>query len=120
MSAENDARLPAMAITLSHASTIPSYLIALAVVTFALQPGAPVFTPNLILPERRDSATRTNGIATDGSLAVRWGVTTSVLPSSFPYGGRENRGLLCHAAFCRDKSLVSLIAHELDHSWSAI
>lgn len=43
-----------------------------------------------------------------------------VLPPSFPYGGMENP-LLTFATptvLAGDKSLVSLIAHELAHSWS--
>jgi leukotriene A-4 hydrolase/aminopeptidase len=43
-----------------------------------------------------------------------------VLPPSFPYGGMENP-LMTFATptvIAGDKSLVSLIAHELAHSWS--
>jgi hypothetical protein len=43
-----------------------------------------------------------------------------VLPPSFPYGGMENPRLtfLTPTIIAGDKSLVSLIAHELAHSWS--
>ena len=43
-----------------------------------------------------------------------------VLPPSFPYGGMENPRLtfLTPTAIAGDKSLNSLIAHELAHSWS--
>jgi leukotriene-A4 hydrolase len=43
-----------------------------------------------------------------------------VLPPSFPYGGMENPRLtfLTPTVIVGDKSLVSLIAHELAHSWS--
>jgi aminopeptidase N len=43
-----------------------------------------------------------------------------VLPPSFPYGGMENPRLtfLTPTVLAGDKSLVSLIAHELAHSWS--
>jgi len=43
-----------------------------------------------------------------------------VLPPSFPYGGMENPRLtfLTPTVIAGDKSLVSLIAHELAHSWS--
>jgi len=43
-----------------------------------------------------------------------------VLPPSFPYGGMENPRLTfaTPTAITGDKSLVSLIAHELAHSWS--
>jgi leukotriene-A4 hydrolase len=43
-----------------------------------------------------------------------------VLPSSFPFGGMENPRLTfaTPTIITGDKSLVSLIAHELAHSWS--
>ena len=43
-----------------------------------------------------------------------------VLPPSFPYGGMENPGLTfaTPTILAGDKSLVSLVAHELAHSWS--
>ncbi len=43
-----------------------------------------------------------------------------VLPPSFPFGGMENPTLtfLTPTFLAGDKSLVSLIAHELAHSWS--
>ena len=43
-----------------------------------------------------------------------------VLPPSFPYGGMENPRLsfITPTVLAGDKSLVSLIAHELAHSWS--
>ena len=43
-----------------------------------------------------------------------------VLPPSFPYGGMENPRLtfLTPTSIVGDKSGVSLIAHELAHSWS--
>jgi aminopeptidase N len=51
----------------------------------------------------------------------RWGrYDMIVLPPSFPYGGMENPTLtfLTPTFIAGDKSLVSLIAHELAHSWS--
>lgn len=43
-----------------------------------------------------------------------------VLPPSFPYGGMENPRLtfLSSTIVARDRSLVSVIAHELAHSWT--
>ena len=43
-----------------------------------------------------------------------------VLPQSFPYGGMENPRLtfVTPTIIAGDKSLTSLIAHELAHSWS--
>ena len=51
----------------------------------------------------------------------RWGrYDMLVLPPSFPFGGMENPTLtfLTPSFIAGDKSLVSLIAHELAHSWS--
>jgi len=43
-----------------------------------------------------------------------------ILPASFPFGGMENPRLsfITPTVITGDKSLVSLIAHELAHSWS--
>lgn len=51
----------------------------------------------------------------------RWGrYDVLVLPPSFPFGGMENPCLTfaTPTILAGDKSLVSLIAHELAHSWS--
>jgi aminopeptidase N len=51
----------------------------------------------------------------------RWGrYDMLVLPPSFPIGGMENPTLtfLTPTFIAGDKSLVSLVAHELAHSWS--
>ncbi|HSE39566.1 MAG TPA: M1 family metallopeptidase, partial [Acidobacteriota bacterium] len=51
----------------------------------------------------------------------RWGrYDMLVLPPSFPFGGMENPRLtfLTPTMIAGDRSLVSLIAHELAHSWS--
>jgi leukotriene-A4 hydrolase len=51
----------------------------------------------------------------------RWGrYDVLVLPPSFPYGGQENPDMtfLTPTFIAGDKSLVSLVAHELSHSWS--
>jgi leukotriene-A4 hydrolase len=51
----------------------------------------------------------------------RWGrYDLLVLPPSFPFGGMENPRLTfaTPTVIAGDKSLVSLVAHELAHSWS--
>ncbi|MBR0553610.1 M1 family metallopeptidase [Stakelama marina] len=51
----------------------------------------------------------------------RWGrYDLLVLPPSFPFGGMENPRLTfaTPTAIAGDRSLVSLVAHELAHSWS--
>jgi len=62
-------------------------------------------------------------IATTEKLygAYRWErYDMLVLPPSFPFGGMENPRLsfITPTVIVGDKSLVSLIAHELAHSWS--
>ena len=51
----------------------------------------------------------------------QWGrYDVLVLPPSFPYGGMENPTLTfaTPTVIAGDRSLVSLVAHELAHSWS--
>ena len=51
----------------------------------------------------------------------RWGrYDVLVLPPSFPFGGMENPRLTfaTPTIIAGDRSLISLIAHELAHSWS--
>ena len=51
----------------------------------------------------------------------RWGrYDLLVLPPSFPFGGMENPRLtfVTPTVLAGDRSLVSLVAHELAHSWS--
>jgi leukotriene-A4 hydrolase len=51
----------------------------------------------------------------------RWGrYDVLVLPPSFPYGGMENPNLtfLTPGLLAGDRSLTSILAHELGHSWS--
>jgi leukotriene-A4 hydrolase len=51
----------------------------------------------------------------------RWGrYDVLVLPPSFPLGGMENPRMtfVTPTVLAGDKSLVSLLAHELSHSWS--
>lgn len=53
--------------------------------------------------------------------AYRWGrYDLLVLPPSFPFGGMENPMLTfaTPTILAGDRSLVSLVAHELAHSWS--
>jgi len=53
--------------------------------------------------------------------AYRWGrYDVLVLPPSFPFGGMENPCVTfaTPTILAGDRSLVSLIAHELAHSWS--
>ncbi len=106
---------------------IPSYLMALAVGDFAFRPIGPR-TGVYAEPSVVESAAN-EFVEVDAMMAAaeelygpyRWGrYDMLVLPPSFPYGGMENPRLtfLTPTVIAGDRSLVSLIAHELAHSWS--
>jgi leukotriene-A4 hydrolase len=106
---------------------IPTYLIAIAVgdITFqSLGKRTGVYTePSMLKKSAFElSDTEKMVIATEkiyGKYA--WGrYDLLVLPPSFPFGGMENPCLTfaTPTIIAGDKSLVSLVAHELAHSWS--
>ena len=106
---------------------IPSYLIALAVGDLqfkSLGPRTGVYAEphTLGLAARELSDTEKMVVATERLYGqYRWGrYDILVLPPSFPYGGMENPRLTfaTPTILAGDKSLVSLVAHELAHSWS--
>jgi hypothetical protein len=106
---------------------IPSYLIALAVgdLTFrATGPRSGVWAePSVVEAAAREFEDTERMIATVEALygPYRWGrYDLLVLPPSFPFGGMENPRLTFASptVLAGDKSLVSLVAHELAHSWS--
>jgi leukotriene A-4 hydrolase/aminopeptidase len=106
---------------------IPSYLIALAVGDLrfhSLGPRTGVYAePSVIDSAARElSDTEKMVMATERIYGpYRWGrYDILVLPPSFPYGGMENPRLTfaTPTMLAGDKSLVSLVAHELAHSWS--
>lgn len=106
---------------------VPPYLIALAIGDLVFQPvgdRAGVYAePGLVkaaaaefadLPRMMEAAEALYG-------PYRWGrYDVLVLPPSFPFGGMENPRLTfaTPTVIAGDKSLVSLVAHELAHSWS--
>mgnify|MGYP002039567110 FL=1 len=53
-------------------------------------------------------------------LPFLWRYDLLVLPAAFPFGGMENPRLTfaTPTIIAGDRSLVSLVAHELAHSWS--
>jgi leukotriene-A4 hydrolase len=106
---------------------VPPYLIAIAVgdlkfKSLGLRTG--VYTEPSMLPKAAFELADTEKmvVATEKVYGpYRWGrYDLLVLPPSFPYGGMENP-LLTFATptiLAGDRSLVSLVAHELAHSWS--
>ncbi len=128
MSAENDANTPRDGdYSFRMDRPIPSYLIALAVGDLqfrSLGPRTGVYAePSVIDRAARElSDTEKMVVTTERTYGpYRWGrYDILVLPPSFPYGGMENPRLTfaTPTILAGDKSLVSLVAHELAHSWS--
>ncbi|MDB5198416.1 MAG: Peptidase rane alanine aminopeptidase [Chitinophagaceae bacterium] len=106
---------------------IPSYLLALAVGDLAFKPvdeRTGVYAEPAMLEkaawEFADMGKMVNA-AEKLYGPYRWGrYDVLVLPPSFPYGGMENPNLTfaTPTVIAGDRSLVSLVAHELAHSWS--
>ena len=106
---------------------IPSYLLAIAVGDLAVRetgPRSAVYAePSVVEAAAKEFADTETMIATTEKLygPYRWGrYDILVLPPSFPFGGMENPRLTfaTPTVIVGDKSLVSLVAHELAHSWS--
>ena len=106
---------------------IPSYLIALAAGDLAfreLGPRSGVYAePALIEASAHEFADTEAMIGAVEEMygPYRWGrYDLLVLPPSFPFGGMENPRLTfaTPTILAGDRSLVSLVAHELAHSWS--
>ncbi|HEU4523169.1 MAG TPA: M1 family metallopeptidase [Thermoanaerobaculia bacterium] len=106
---------------------IPSYLMALSVGDLAfrsLGPTTGVYAePSVVARAAREFSDTQKMVAAAEKLygPYRWGrYDMLVLPPSFPFGGMENPRLtfLTPTMIAGDRSLVSLIAHELAHSWS--
>ena len=106
---------------------IPSYLIALAVGDLkftAMSERTGVWAePSMVAATAREfeDTEQMMQITEDLYGPYRWGrYDLLVLPPSFPFGGMENPRLTfaTPTVIVGDKSLVSLVAHELAHSWS--
>lgn len=106
---------------------VPPYLIALAIGDLTFQPlgkRTGVWAePATIGRATTELADTEKMVETAEALygPYRWGrYDVLVLPPSFPYGGMENPTLTFATPtfITGDKSNVSLIAHELAHSWS--
>ena len=108
-------------------SAIPSYLLALAVGDLAFKPLGPISgvyaLPSVIERAAWELADTPKMIAAAETLygPYKWGrYDILILPASYPYGGMENPRLTfaTPTILAGDRSLVSLVAHELAHSWS--
>ena len=128
MSADND---PAAArdgdYSFKMPQKIPSYLLAIAAGDLVFKPisgrSGVWAEPAMVDKAAAEFADTEKMIETAEKLygPYRWGrYDILVLPPSFPYGGMENPRMTfaTPTVIVGDKSLVSLVAHELAHSWS--
>jgi len=106
---------------------IPPYLLALAVGDIAFRPigkNTGVYAEPAVVDKAASEFSEVDQmIAAAEKLygPYRWGrYDILVLPPSFPFGGMENPRLTfaTPTILAGDRSLVSLVAHELAHSWS--
>ena len=128
MSAENPQQLDADGqYRFRMAQPIPAYLMALAVgdLRFApLSERTGIYAEPATLPgATHEFADLENMVAAAEQLygPYRWDrYDLLVLPPSFPFGGMENPRLtfVTPTILAGDRSLTSLVAHELAHSWS--
>jgi leukotriene A-4 hydrolase/aminopeptidase len=132
MSAEMEAQQPSDAATpgeyhFQMPQPIPSYLIALAVgdIEFqAMSERTGVYAePSVVARAAKEFEDTEDMMQAVEKLygPYQWQrYDILVLPPSFPFGGMENPRLTfaTPTILAGDKSLVSLVAHELAHSWS--
>ncbi len=128
MSAENDPTTPLNGVyKFNMPQAIPSYLLAIAVGDLefkSMGKRTGVYAEEYILNAAAAEFEDTESMleATEAKFGpYAWGrYDLLILPPSFPFGGMENPRLsfITPTVIAGDKSLVSLIAHELAHSWS--
>jgi leukotriene-A4 hydrolase len=106
---------------------IPPYLFALAVgdIAFrAIGPNTGVYAEPSVVEQAATEFSEVDAMVAAAEKLYgpyRWGrYDILVLPPSFPFGGMENPMLTfaTPTILAGDRSLVSLVAHELAHSWS--
>ena len=106
---------------------VPPYLIAIAIGDISFKPVGPrsgVYAePSVVERAASEFVDLEKMIEAAEALGgpYRWGrYDVLVLPPSFPFGGMENPRVTfaTPTILAGDRSLTSLIAHELAHSWS--
>ncbi len=128
MSAINDADHPLNGeYAFDQPHPIPSYLLAIGAGDLAVRatgPRSAIYAePSVVERAAHEFEDTEKLIAATESLygPYAWGrYDILVLPPSFPYGGMENPNMTfaTPTVLVGDKSLVSLVSHELAHSWS--
>jgi aminopeptidase N len=113
--------------TFKQDKAIPSYLMAIAVgdVEFkSIDNRTGVYSEHSVIDKAKWEFAELGKMVVAAEKLFgpyRWGrYDVIVLPPSFPYGGMENPNLtfLTPTVLAGDRSLTSLLAHELGHSWS--
>lgn len=106
---------------------IPTYLIALAAGDLAFRPVSArcgVFAESALVDRARAEFAELERMLEAAEAVAgpyRWGrADLLVLPPSFPFGGMENPRLtfVSPTLLAGDRSLTTLVAHELAHAWS--
>ncbi|WP_329847742.1 M1 family metallopeptidase [Stenotrophomonas sepilia] len=128
MSADNDPKAARDGdYTFKMPQPIPSYLLAIAAGDLVFEPisgrSGVWAEPTMVNKAAKEFEDTEKMIGAAEKLygEYRWGrYDMLVLPPSFPFGGMENPRLTfaTPTVIVGDKSLVSLVAHELAHSWS--
>ena len=128
MSALNDARHPLDGeFRFDQPHPIPSYLLAVAAGDIDVKetgPRSAVYAePSVVGKAAKEFEDTEKLIQATEQLygPYAWGrYDLLVLPPSFPFGGMENPNMTfaTPTVLVGDKSLVSLVSHELAHSWS--
>jgi len=128
MSADNDPLTPRNGeYHFNMPQAIPSYLLAIAVGNIYFAPigeDTGIYAePEMLDASVFEFASTQTMLATAESIygPYQWGrYDLLILPPSFPFGGMENPRLsfITPSVLAGDQSLVSLIAHELAHSWA--
>ncbi|HMH88827.1 MAG TPA: M1 family metallopeptidase [Steroidobacteraceae bacterium] len=128
MSAENDPKAKRNGdYTFVMPEAVPSYLIALAVGDLEFRETGPrtgVYAEKSMINEAAKEFADTESMIQANEKMFgpyRWSrYDVLVMPPSFPEGGMENPRLsfITPTVVVGDKSLVSVIAHELAHSWA--
>ncbi|MFT3687432.1 MAG: leukotriene A4 hydrolase C-terminal domain-containing protein [Phycisphaerales bacterium] len=113
--------------TFKQEKAIPSYLMAIAVGDVEFKPidnRTGVYAEHSVIDKAKWEFAELGKMVVAAEKLFgpyRWGrYDVIVLPPSFPFGGMENPNLtfLTPTVLAGDRSLTSLLAHELGHSWS--
>ncbi|PKB17258.1 M1 family metallopeptidase [Flavobacterium sp. 5] len=113
--------------TFKQEKAIPSYLMAIAVGDIEFKPidnRTGVYAEHTVIDKAKWEFGELGKMVNAAEKLFgpyQWGrYDVIVLPPSFPYGGMENPNLtfLTPTVLAGDRSLTSLLAHELGHSWS--